>query len=299
MKTTKINRNEVESVINFWKKTDRFEKAVLRYMIEKTRILRTELQHIVDRYMQISGNILPFDEVNLLRYKTSNYNVEMSRASYLALFMDYVMTHKKIDVKKALELELLMEYTEYQENVYKKYYIALKKAVAEADPNGRKFEFSKNKIIRLYGTSLEEMMQTNAEYYMRRLSDAIERERFKAKSNSDAKKQAPNLKAPEYQHILDMARTDMLAESPKTGNLFGILDRVYLFELGERRIEELKRQDFEKVRFVAVLDNATTDECRGLNGRIFYTKDLVIGKNAPPIYPPPHPCRSRLIGIQT
>lgn len=291
------NKDEVKDVIDFWKKTDRFEKAVLRYMIEELKRLRTELQHIVDRYMQIPGNILPFDEVNLLRYKSENYKVEIPGTSYLALLMEYMLTHKKIDVKKALELELLMKYTEYQDNVYKKYYVALKKAIAEADPDGRKFKFIKNKTIRLYGESLEDMLQTNAEYYMHRLCNAIERERFKAKNNPDVKKQTPNLKAPEYQHILDMARKDMLAESPKTGNLFGILDRVYLFEVGERRIEELKRQDFEKVRFVAVLDNATTDECRGLNGRIFYIKDLVIGKNAPPIYPPPHPCRSRLIGI--
>lgn len=286
----KAMKRDVDAVAAFWEATDRYEREILRYMIIELRYLRDDLQRVTDRYTRIQKSILPFDEVNILRRRIEKYDVEISDTSYLALLMYHIKTHRRVHTSKAMQCECLMQYTAYQSNVYKKYRTALKKAVKAADPGGKAFDFEKNKVIPLYGTSLDDMLQTNAEYYTKRLCEAVERVRRIG--------QTPDLRAPQCKHILDMARKDMLAESPKTGNLYGILDRAYLFELGNRRIEELKRLGFEKVRFIAVLDNATTDECRGLNGKVFRVDDLVIGKNAPPIYPPPHPCRSRLIGIQ-
>ncbi len=290
----KSNSSEIESVVQFWNATDRCEREVLRYMKAKSSQLRSDLQQTINRYISIKQNVAPFDELNILRGNIKEFKKsqpdESSPTSYLSLLMYYVETHTRIPVEKAMLCDCLMEYTTYQEKVYKKFRVALKKAVDIADPNGKPFSFNKSEKIRLYGTSLDGMLQTNAEYYMKRLCESAERVRGSGKS--------VDLSAPAYKHILDMAQKDMLAQSAATGNLFGILDRVYLFELGKRRIDELKRRGFEKVRFVAVLDNATTDECRGLNGRVFRVEDLVIGKNAPPIYPPPHPCRSRLIGIK-
>lgn len=290
----KAMKRDVDAVAAFWEGTDRYERTVLVYMLSRTKQLRDNLQRVTDHYTRIQKNIMPFDEVNILRGRIEEYEEqyrdELSYVSYLVLLMHHIKTHRRIHTNKGMLCECLMQYTAYQSDVYKKYRTALKKAVSTADPGGKAFDFEKSKVIPLYGASLDDMLQTNAEYYMKRLCEAVEI----ALRNG----QTPDLRAPQYKNILDMARKDMLAESPKTGNLYGILDRAYLFELGNRRIEELKRLGFEKVRFIAVLDNATTDECRGLNGKAFRVSDLVIGKNAPPIYPPPHPCRSRLIGIQ-
>ncbi len=95
---------------------------------------------------------------------------------------------------------------------------------------------------------------------------------------------------------VDMLLGDLLRVS-KTGNYSGILDRSALWEIGYARVARLKADGVERVRYVAVLDNATTDVCRELNGKIFAVDDLVVGKNAPPIYPPPHPCRSILVPL--
>lgn len=95
---------------------------------------------------------------------------------------------------------------------------------------------------------------------------------------------------------VEMLLKDLLRVS-RTGNYGGILDRAALWEIGYARVTQLKANGVERVRFVAVLDNATTDECRELHGKIFDVDDLVVGKNAPPIYPPPHPCRSILVPV--
>jgi phage putative head morphogenesis protein, SPP1 gp7 family len=148
---------------------------------------------------------------------------------------------------------------------------------------GLDFTFNPNEIMNAFGESYEQMLDMNAINYTRRTTQQAVRDRSNDWEIDFSK--------PEYRHLLRTARYGLMGVS-KYGNLYGVLDRAYLFKLAEARIKALKANGVEKVVFMAIMDNATTEECRGLNGRVFAVSDLVIGRNMPPIYPPPHPCRS-------
>lgn len=276
---------EHDEVSRFWRETDKFEYAVLRYMLTQQRVLADELERAAARYVNVGSNLLPFDEINVLHGRVQGFRDENEPKGYTNLFTKDVLSHCRVERRVALLCEFLMIYTVYQNRIYRRYETALRNAVQSADPDGKPFSFDRDEVIPLYNASLSEMLDTNAAYYMKQLADAVLRE------------QNPSMETENARNILKKARSDMLAVSVQK-RLFGLLDRVYLYELGQRRVDELKRLGYKKVRFVAVLDNATTDVCRDLNGMKFDVDKLVVGKNAPPIYPPPHPCRSRLVGIK-
>lgn len=276
---------EHDEVSLFWRETDRFEYAVLRYMLAQQAVLADELERAAVRYTNIGSGLLPFDELNVLHSRVQGFREENEPKGYTNLFTKDVLSHRRVERREALLCEFLMIYAVYQNRICGRYETALRKAVQYADPDGKLFSFDRNAVIPLYNASLSEMLDINAAYYMKQLADTVLRE------------QNPSMGTEITRNILKKARSDMLAVS-KSNRLFGQLDRVYLYELGVRRVGELKRLGYRKVRFVAVLDNATTDVCRDLNGMKFDVDKLVVGKNAPPIYPPPHPCRSRLVGIK-
>ncbi|MCL1987281.1 MAG: hypothetical protein FWG64_04845 [Firmicutes bacterium] len=51
----------------------------------------------------------------------------------------------------------------------------------------------------------------------------------------------------------------------------------------------------EEYLFIAKVDERTTDSCFGLNGKIFKVSEAILGVNVPPIFDPPHPCRSIVV----
>lgn len=81
------------------------------------------------------------------------------------------------------------------------------------------------------------------------------------------------------------------------GGYSGFFDRVAAFFAGEATLQGYKDSGVQDVRFVATVDDRTTEECLTLNQRIFNVDDLVVGVNAPPIAWPPHPCRSLLRAV--
>lgn len=293
MKDLTIQINEVKS---FWLKIDENEIKVLGYMLSRQKKLENDLVRVAEHYRKIAKNTLPFDELNVLRQKIRDYNVDIPKTSYQALLMGYISDHRRVKTKHALLCEYLMIYTDYQYQIVKRFTVAVEKAVKTAYPQTG-YTFDPSATIPLYSMSLCDSLAVNAEYYMRRLVEETERVRVTEETERERVYEY-TLGGREYRDILTKARKDMLAQSVRSGNLYGVLDKYFVYAIGEKHIEKLRRNNVEKVRFIAVLDNATTDECRGLHGKVFKVSDLVIGKNAPPIYPPPHPCRSRLLPIK-
>lgn len=280
--------SQINDVKSFWLKIDSNEIAVLAFMLTEQKKLGNDLVRIGEHYRNIAQTQLPFDELNVLRGKIEDYDIKIPQTSYQSLLMSYISAHRRVKTKHALLCEYLMTYAVYQRGIVRRFAAAVNKAVKTAYPSNGLYSFDPSEQIPLYGMSLEEALSVNAEYYMKRLTEESERARVYEYT----------LGGREYSDILTRARKDMLARSVKSGNLYGVLDRFFVYAIGENRVDELKRMNVERVRFIAVLDNATTDECRELHGRVFNVSDLIVGKNAPPIYPPPHPCRSRLLPIQ-
>lgn len=212
-----------------------------------------------------------FDELNLLTATRAKLNGDKTTKRnamgiyFLFAFLGFY------DEAKAQAV------TEYTRIAQQKYPWATRAWVAErlAEPNTD-------------GSIFDETLQARAMYEADRLTQlttaAIQQGRN------------PSVNAPVISRFLQAEQSWLLKASPN-GGFHGYLDTAMTNIVGYGAIEDMKRRGIERVKFVAVIDGATTEECRTLNGRIIAVSDLVLGKNAPPVYPPPHPCRSILVPV--
>lgn len=115
---------------------------------------------------------------------------------------------------------------------------------------------------------------------------------------------------------LSKKKPDKIDKDKYSNPFFGVLDNQVELLTNQIALEGMKKQGVEKVQFVAVIDEKTTDMCESLNGQIFYINDwntysryskaddrnviyktfgLEVGANLPPINNNFHYCRSTII----
>ena len=82
------------------------------------------------------------------------------------------------------------------------------------------------------------------------------------------------------------------------GRFAGYYDMVMGFIVGHTVVQAFMDAGVNAYRFIATIDDRTTDECRALHGKVFRMEELKLGINAPPVYPPPHPCRSVIQAVE-
>ena len=138
------------------------------------------------------------------------------------------------------------------------------------------------------GSIFDEALQARALYESERLTQIV--------TASMQQGRQPSVHDPVIESFL-RAEQNWLLKASANGGFHGYLDTTMTNIVGYGAIEDMKRRGVKRVWFVAVMDSFTTKECRALNGENIAVSDLVLGKNAPPIYPPPHPCRSILVPV--
>ena len=143
------------------------------------------------------------------------------------------------------------------------------------------------------------------------LSSALELRESRAEVRN-LKKQVEILSSPEdagfeiigesepMQAILRRQRAWQLREVQKTpeGRFAGYYDMVMGFIVGHTVVQAFIDAGVKAYRFIATIDDRTTSECRALHGKVFRMEELKLGVNAPPVYPPPHPCRSVIQAVE-
>lgn len=252
------------------------------------------LQSVINRYNKYDFNaIMPFDRLNILKNRINKVNERHKFTGYCKYIMAYINAHKRLKVRDALFTALLIEYTLFQDEIKEQFKSVIEKTISyvykftgqEANidikiPAMRGIDY--NAVIEPLGNSLNGLLTSDAEYRVRQLMASIGQAPDKTKYDLN-----------DINNIKIIKRgISAMANNTSTGNQNGILIDYGMYMTAKARIEALIEADVEKVIFVAVLDNATTDICRSLNGLKFYVRDLIIGKNMPPIRPPIHPCRS-------
>lgn len=258
-----------DALTAYWQPIDAIEAKMLEKLRAKLPKLKRTLRETASAWSR-GGTILAHDEVEMLhdalKDRDQTYRpAELARRDQL--------TRRRIRRDEALRLLLLLNMLDWEveaAEIYEQYVGRMVRHVAgdakipeHGDPPGL--------------PPLHDAMGESAEYRARQIA-------FAPDPAVNAVKQAESL-------LKDLLRVS------GTGNFGGILDRSVLWALGYARVARLRADGVKRVRFVAVLDNATTDECRELHGKIFDADELIVGKNAPPIYPPPHPCRSILVPV--
>lgn len=283
--------NEENYIKRYFKAADTGEQSIIAYMTRRQPELISDMQDVVNRYWsgQIN-NILPFDKLNILRGKLRKYSKNNEFHGYCKLYIDYINLQRRIKYYDAMFISLLVIYSAYQEDVktyYKTRLSEIMKYMARitTEEIGMeteiKYDINFNRILPVIGTSVNDGLAADAEYRIRQLMKMI--------STAGNK---PDLSKDEAcKRLFKQAQNYILSYS-RNGNYTGWLDMTSRIIESEYRLKEFIKNGIEKVEFIAVIDNATTDICRSLHKRIFRVKDLIIGKTMPPIYPPYHPCRS-------
>lgn len=262
-------RQARDALTAYWQPIDAIEAKLLAALRKRLPKLKRRLRETAAAWSG-GGTILDHDEVEIL-HDALEGNTQTYRPAELARRDQ--LTRRRIRRDEALRLLLLLDMLAWEEEIAGIYDDYAKRMVDHVAGDAKVPDHSGPPGM----PPMREAMGETAEWRARQIAQA-----------ADPAEEASS-KAGQLLH-------DLLRVS-STGNYGGILDRELLWSLGYARVARLKADGVERVRFVAVLDNATTDECRELHGSIFAVDDLVVGKNAPPIYPPPHPCRSILIPV--
>lgn len=258
-----------EALTAYWKPIDAIEAKALAKLRASLPGLKRALRAIVAEWGD-GGAVLDHDEVTLL-HDALDGRAQAYRPAELARRDQ--LTRRRIRRDEAMQLLLLLAMLDWEEEATETFAIYLERMAREVAGSINVPDAGSPPGM----APLLDALGETAEWRARQIT-------FAPELRKAAEKQA------------ELLGKDALHVS-STGNYGGILDRAALWQLGYARVRKLRADGVERVRFVAVLDNATTDECRELHGKIFSVDDLVVGKNAPPIYPPPHPCRSILVPL--
>ena len=270
------------------------ESKTLKQMKRKYPMLKENLQDIINRYDGMNfNNIMPFDKLNILRSRIRNVKKEYEFHGYCDYLMSYIENHKRVKARDALFLSLLIEYSIFHEEI-KEYYkplliedmeamYLLRSAETGVDIKYGNISVDFSEMIDTIGGSLNNVMASDAEYRIRKLIEAV--------ALAILNNQKFKLSAKNNEKIIRRGMNAILRET-KTNRYTGIIDAFSRRLRGEKDLKALIDAGVDEVIFVAVIDEATTDICRSLNGDIIKVTKLVLGVNMPPIATTPHPCRS-------
>ena len=268
----------------FWAYPDRRMEKLLNAL--PRRQLKSDLQDAMNRFnggtngylntdeaIDLMAEPASFDELNLLtavRAKIDMRNARPTRRDAMGIYFLFAFLGF-YDEAKARARE------EYTRIAARKYPWADRAWITE-----RLLEANTD------GSIFDETLQARALYESERLTQIA--------SATMQQGRQPSVHDPVIEQFLQ-AEQNWLLKASSNGGFHGFLDTTMTNIVGYGAIEDMKRRGIERVQFVAVMDDVTTSACRTLNGKIIPVDKLVLGKNAPPIYPPPHPCRSILIPV--
>lgn len=95
-----------------------------------------------------------------------------------------------------------------------------------------------------------------------------------------------------FRRIEDLLLKNSNSSKEQPDGHHGVIDKQMTFIIGYTVLNAFRDAGVEKYKFIATIDDRTTDSCRSLNGKVFRVDEAKIGINVPPIADPPHPCRS-------
>lgn len=273
-----------EYLSSFWAYPDNYMDRLLHVL--PVRRLQRRVQSTFDHYARIglegrltaaerSGIMAAppgFDELNLptvIRAQQAKPNTRKRDALEFDLLLDF------LDFFEGVKDEAAMTYTQIVRGMYPDISIfQAMQRLEEPCTDGSRFD---------------ETLQARAVYEAQRLTQMAVALSMQGKPL--------DIDGPIIQRFLQ-AEQNWLLKASEGGGHHGYLDTMMTNIVGYCVIRDMERRGIEEVEFVAVMDERTTEACASLHGKVFKVSELVLGKNAPPIYPPPHPCRSVLKPIK-
>lgn len=302
---------DLEAIRAYWSYADAQEGALLSYIDNELDSLSDEIQGILDRFQRIelSGR-LSKSQVETLHRKikqwkgagfTDAYDMKMylrdlenrsrikgSEALFIWLFAAMMGGYKAIAKKTEITFLTIAQH------IYKR----------EFDTAQKMTQAGTMKPIKTIPPLLSQTQPDGDSFYTGLYNDAEYRAQRIEKITAAQKQQdiVLDIGGVDYQKALQAQKAWMLrpakSSAGQPNNYAGYIDMTMSFIVGHTVAQAFIDAGVKKYQFIATVDGWTTDACRSLNRKIFDMKDLKLGINAPPVYPPPHPCRSIIRAIK-
>lgn len=309
---------DADYIVNYWHYADMQENILSNDIDNRQDGLHDELQDILDHFrnIQLSGKISR-SEVNRLHRKIDQWQRAGYDVGEFRLIMRDLDHRTRIKGNEALLAFLMAAFVGvYQPvmketrrmllNVSQETYKREFKAAHEITGKGRMSppgestvtEWLENPIPS--GGTFENDMHADAMYRARQLQKFVNAEMKRAETPLGSKKPL-NVDSVQFKRALKIQRDWMLRRSQhgaNKNNHAGQIDMYMAYVVSETVVRAFRDAGVKTYQFVAMIDDRTTDTCRSLHLKVFPLKDIQIGINAPPTYPPFHYCRSIIRAVE-
>lgn len=295
----------------FWRPIDAENRPVYRAVLRESRAIQDEAQDILNRFAGLSMmGLLPKAQVERLHRDIARWKKQGESTGELRLLMQDAQRRTRMRCDEAMLLYLMHaisdSYARISETdrgaLLSASRIAYKRAFAEGNEITRLGAKSVPGAKFVRDTLSNNPLPTGLTYEQALAADAAYRAREITKQAVVDSSQGKELSmdSEPMQAILRRQRAWQLREVQKTpeGRFAGYYDMVMGFIVGHTVVQAFMDAGVKAYRFIATIDDRTTDECRALHGKVFRMEELKLGINAPPVYPPPHPCRSVIQAVE-
>lgn len=295
----------------FWRPIDAENRPVYRAVLRESRAIQDEAQDILNRFAGLSMmGLLPKAQVERLHRDIARWKKQGESTGELRLLMQDAQRRTRMRCDEAMLLYLMHaisdSYARISETdrgaLLSASRIAYKRAFAEGNEITRLGAKSVPGAKFVRDTLSNNPLPTGLTYEQALAADAAYRAREITKQAVVDSSQGKELSmdSEPMQAILRRQRAWQLREVQKTpeGRFAGYYDMVMGFIVGHTVVQAFMDAGVKAYRFIATIDDRTTSECRALHGKVFRMEELKLGINAPPVYPPPHPCRSVIQAVE-
>lgn len=309
--------NNQQLLTSRWKPTDKILRRLQKSISSLTKELRVDILNFFDTlnisFLELNKPIIPRESDYLNKVIR-----EWQKRGINDLYVEYKISKKRITPRYSeyIELVLLIMYSEYMNNVYSESKTSFKQISDDAVVQAEK-EIKRKPIkpfIITWGLIEDFLIVTTLNRglydYLQSLVLYDSQETYKVFIQTKQIRKDAKVNERALNDLLRKQRNRLInIHNDRESGVMVDVGR----ELWNRMYIEPYREENVQVRFIAEMDNATTEMCKSMDNMLFYTNDwnryyrysdldgrdvlyttfgLVTGENLPPINNHFHWCRS-------
>ena len=311
---------DADCITCYWHYADMQEDNLSEHIDGQQPRLSDELQEILDHFrnIRLTGNVTR-TEVNRLHRKIEQWQRSGYGAGEFKLIMRELNHRERIKGTDVLLAYLFATFIGFYQPVmaetqkmfldvsreaYKREFKAAQKITSKGrmNPPGENTIKGWLKSPIPSGGTFKNDMYADAAYRARQFQKLISAEKQQMNIPGRLGQRRPlDIDNEQYKKALKIQRSWILRRSQHGANKdnhSGQIDMYMAYVVSETVVRAFQDAGVKKYQFIATIDDRTTDACRSRHLKIYNMADIQIGINAPPIYPPYHPCRSIITAVE-
>ena len=287
-----------------WTYVDKILNQYLLTYKKKQGNLKDSIQNIFDMGFDY-GKLTKYannNDLNRFHRFLSKNRQYMSESNYALYTLDKYLKRSKITYKEILETMLLVEYAKFQYDMsddrFDTFYNISETVVSEEIEKVEQMGYKKKplKWTPFILTSLLLTPNNQGNTWQEYVAGVViyNAEEIYKQALIDLRQNKPlNVNRNEYREIFKRQQKREINKklSDKNDKFMGQIDNEDNYLINQEKLYVYNYYGITKVRFVATIDDRTTDVCKSKDGNVYNIEDLVVGENLPPLH---YSCRSTI-----